>query len=126
MRSRLNRTSTVAGLPRASCSEIADQCTLVARARYPIECNVEYQKVIFQGQFRDCPKMPLRIGGTHRKVRLGLQSKYAGTQQLTCTKKHVLLESLNVDFDKISLGDHPFGQQAIQSPHWHHPNLLHR
>src|SRR5262245_26022788 len=70
--------------------------------------------------------MPLRIGWTHREVRLGLQSKYAGTQQLTCTKQHVLLESLDVDFDKISLGDHPFGQQAIQSPHWHHPDLLRR
>ena len=38
----------------------ADQCTLVARARNSIECNVEYQKVILQGQFRQCPKMPLR------------------------------------------------------------------
>jgi hypothetical protein len=25
-----------------------DKCALVARARYPIECNVEYQKMIFQ------------------------------------------------------------------------------
>src|SRR5215471_19671071 len=70
--------------------------------------------------------MPLRIGGTHREVRLDLQSKYAGTQQLTCTKQHVLLESLDVDFDKMSLGDHAVGQQAIQSPHWHHSDLLRR
>src|SRR5262249_19765929 len=50
----------------------AHQCTLVARAGNAIECNVEYQKVILQGQFRQCPKMPLRIGGTHCEVRLGL------------------------------------------------------
>src|SRR5262249_34596458 len=47
-------------------------------------------------------------------------------QQLTCTKQHVLLESLDVDFDKMSLGDHAVGQQAIQSPHWHHSDLLRR
>src|SRR5262249_15824360 len=84
---------------------LTNESLLEARARNPIECNIKNYKVILQYNFGQCPKVALRIRGTDPEVRLGLQSKDAGTQELMRAKQHVLLESLHVDFDIVSPGD---------------------
>src|SRR5215831_10564051 len=103
-----------------------DKCALEALAWNPIECNIKHQKMIFQRKFRQSPEMALRISRAHPEVRLRFQSNHAGTQELNRTKQYVLLESLDVDFDKIGFGNQAFGQQAIQAPDRHCPDLLRR
>src|SRR5262245_49885855 len=103
-----------------------DKCALEALAWNTIECNIKHQKMTFQRKFCQSPEMALRISRAHPEVRLRLQPNHATTQELGRTKQHVLLESLDVDFDKIGFGDQTFGQQAIQAPDRHRPDLLRR
>src|SRR5262249_5432444 len=103
-----------------------DQCALETLAWNPVEYKIEDQKMTFQRKFRQSPEMALRISGTHPEIRLRFQAKHAGTQELSRTKQYVLLESLDVDFEKIGFADQAFGQQAIQASDRHRPDLLHR
>src|SRR5205809_220850 len=98
-----------------------DKCALEALAWNPIERNIKHQKMIFQRKFRQSPEMALRISRTHPEVRLGFHPNHASTQELGRTKQYILLESLDVDFDKIGLGNQAFGQQAVQAPDGHRP-----
>src|SRR5262249_10837970 len=101
-----------------------DKCALETLAWNPIKCDIKHQEMTFQRKFRQRPEMALRISGAHPKVRLRFQAKHAGTQEFSRTKQHVLLESLDIDFDKIGYGNYAFGQQAIQTPDRHRPDLL--
>src|SRR5262245_32704344 len=103
-----------------------DKCALEALAWNPVEYKIEDQKMTFQRKFRQSPEMALWISGAHPEIRLRFQAKHAGTQEFSRTNQYVLLESLDVDFDKIGFGNLAFGQQAIQAPDRHRPDLLRR
>src|SRR5215216_6634694 len=95
----------------------AHQRSLKAGARQAVEAEIEQQEMVLEHDLGDGGEMALGIRRADAEARLRLDAEHAGRQQVPRALEDVLLESLDVHFEEIAAGDHPFGKQAVEAAH---------